>query len=105
MIDLKYVIETWNKRNHGEDVANLVKQIEEIQQTRIKEERDRDFASKVINIKEGQTFLGGILNSFYATISNSKLRQSLTNKEILYVDGYFIINDAKYIDVEEGKSI
>lgn len=103
LIDLKYVIETWNKRNHGEDVANLVKQIEEIQQTRIKEERDRDFASKVINIKEGQTFLGGILNSFYATISNSKLRQSLTNKEILYVDGYFIINDAKYIDVEEGK--
>lgn len=62
LIDLKYVIETWNKRNHGEDVANLVKQIEEIQQTRIKEKRDRDFASKVITIKEGQTFSGGILN-------------------------------------------
>lgn len=103
LIDLKYVIEMWNKRTHGEDVANLVKQIEDIQQTRIKEERDRDFASKVINIKDGQTFVGGILNSFYASISNSKLKQALTNKEILYVDGYFVINDAKYIDAEDGK--
>ena len=28
IIDLKYVVETWNKRNHGNDVASLVKQIE-----------------------------------------------------------------------------
>ncbi len=103
LIDLKYVIKTWNKRNHGEDVANLVKQIEEIQKTRIKEERDLDFASKVIHIKDGQTFAGGILSSFYASINNPKLIQTLTNKEILYVDGYFVINDTKYIDVEDGK--
>lgn len=29
LIDLKYVIGTWNKRNHGDDVKNLVDQIEE----------------------------------------------------------------------------
>ena len=103
LIDLKYVIETWNKRNHGEDVANLVKQIENIQCTKIKEERDFDFASKVIYIKDSQTFVGGILNSFYASINNTKLRQTLANKEILYVDGYFVINDAKYIEIEDGK--
>lgn len=103
LIDLKYVVETWNKRNHGDDVANLVKQIEEIQHTRIKEERDIEFATKVIDIKEGQTFVGGILNSFHVSLNNSKLKQALTNKEILYVDGYFVINDAKYIDIEDGK--
>ena len=103
LIDLKYVIETWNKRNHGDDVTSLVKQIEEIQRTKIKEERDLDFASNVIYIKDSQTFVGGILNSFYASINNSKLKQTLINKEILYVDGYFVINDAKYIDIEDGK--
>lgn len=103
LIDLKYVIETWNKRNHGNDVASLVKQIEDIQKTKLKEERDIDFASKTIQIKDGQTFVGGILSSFYATIHNSKLKQTLTNQEILYVDGYFVINDAKYIDIEDGK--
>ena len=103
LIDLKYVIETWNKRNHGNDVASLVKQIEDIQKTKIKQERDIDFASKTIQIKDGQTFVGGILSSFYATIHNSKLKQTLTNQEILYVDGYFVINDAKYIDIEDGK--
>ena len=103
LIDLKYVIETWNKRNHGNDVASLVKQIEDIQKTRIKQERDIDFASKTIQIKDSQTFVGGILSSFYATINNSKLKQTLTNQEILYVDGYFVINDAKYIDIEDGK--
>lgn len=102
LIDLKYVIETWNKRNHSKDVASFVEQIEEIQQTRIKEERDREFASKVITIKEGQTFSGWILNSFYETLSNPKLKQLLTNKEILYVDGYFVINDVKYIEADDG---
>lgn len=36
LIDLKYVVETWNKRNHGDDISSLVKQIEEVQQTQIK---------------------------------------------------------------------
>lgn len=103
LIDLKYVIETWNKRNHGEDVTTLVNQIEEIQKTRIKQERDIEFASKVIHIKDSQTFVGDILSSFYASVNNTKLKQTLLNKEILYVDGYFVINDAKYIDVEDGK--
>ena len=103
LIDLKYVVETWNKRNHGDDVVNLVKQIEEIQQTQIKIEKDRDFASKVINIKQGQTFMGGVLNSFYASLTNTKLKQTLTNREILYVDGYFVINDKKYVNVIDGK--
>lgn len=103
LIDLKYVIETWNKRNHGEDVANLVKQIEKIQREQIKKQKDIDFASKVINIKEGQTFTGGILNSFYETLSNQKLMQLLTNKEILYVDGYFVINDVKYVETDDSK--
>lgn len=103
LIDLKYVIQTWNKRNHGDDVASLVKQIEDIQRTKIKEERDLEFANNVIHIKDGQTFVGGILNSFYASINNSKLKQTLINKEMLYVDGYFVINDVKYIDVEDGK--
>ena len=31
------------------------------------------------------------------------MKQTLTNQEILYVDGYFVINDAKYIDIEDGK--
>lgn len=31
LIDLKYVIKTWNKRNHGSDVTSLINQIEEIQ--------------------------------------------------------------------------
>ena len=53
LIDLKYAIETWNKRNHGNDVASLVKQIEDIQKIIIKEkERDLDFASKVPQIKD-----------------------------------------------------
>ena len=103
LIDLKYVIETWNKRNHGDDVTNLVNQIEDIQRTKIKQERDLEFASKVIHIKDTQTFVGDILSSFHASINNSKLKQTLLNKEILYVDGYFVINDAKYIDVEDGK--
>ena len=103
LIDLKYVIQTWNKRNHGDDVASLVKQIEDIQRTKIKEERDHDFANNVIHIKEGQTFVGGVLNSFYASINNPKLKQTLINKEILYVDGYFVINDVKYVDVEDGR--
>ena len=38
LIDLKYVIETWNKRNHGDDVETLVKQIEYIQKTKLKGE-------------------------------------------------------------------
>lgn len=103
LIDLKHVIETWNKRNHGEDIANLVTQIEEIQKEQIKKQKDLDFASKVIRIKEGQTFSGGILHSFYETISNPKLKQLMTNKEMLYVDGYFVINDTKYIDIYDGK--
>lgn len=103
LIDLKYVIETWNKRNHGDDVTNLVNQIENIQKTKIKQERDVEFASKVIHIKDSQTFVGDILSSFYASVNNTKLKQTLLNKEILYVDGYFVINDAKYIDVEDGK--
>lgn len=103
LIDLKYVIETWNKRNHGNDVASLVNQIESIQKTKIKQERDLDFASKTIYIKDSQTFVGDILSSFYSSVNNTKLKQTLLNKEILYVDGYFVINDAKYIDVEDGK--
>lgn len=103
LIDLKYVVETWNKRNHGDDVANLVKQIEDIQHTKLKEERDFEFANQVIRIKDTQTFVGGILSSFYASINNSKLKQTLTNKEILYVDGYFVINDAKYVELDNGK--
>ena len=31
LIDLKYVIETWNKKNHNDDITNLVQQIEKIQ--------------------------------------------------------------------------
>ena len=31
LIDLKYVIETWNKRNHGNDIKELVYQIEKAQ--------------------------------------------------------------------------
>ena len=35
LIDLKYVIRTWNKRNHGDDVICLVNQIEDIQLAKI----------------------------------------------------------------------
>ena len=38
LIDLKYVIETWNKRNHSDDVVSLIKQIEDIQTAKLKEE-------------------------------------------------------------------
>ncbi len=38
LIDLKHVIETWNKRNHGDDVANLVGQIEDIQRLKASEQ-------------------------------------------------------------------
>lgn len=40
LIDLKYVVETWNKQNHDTDVLDLVKQIETIQRTKIKEKSD-----------------------------------------------------------------
>lgn len=47
LIDLKYVIKTWNKRNHGDDVASLVRQIEDAKKTILKEERDLEFTSKI----------------------------------------------------------
>ncbi len=37
LIDLKYVVETWNKKNHDVDVINLVNQIENLQHKRFKE--------------------------------------------------------------------
>ncbi len=32
LIDLKYVVETWNKQNHGNDIVCLVQQIEQMQE-------------------------------------------------------------------------
>ncbi len=103
LIDLKHVVMTWNKRNHGDDVSILIEQIEHIQNTKLKQERDLEFANHAIHIKDNQTFIGGILSSFYASINNHKLKQTLLNKEILYVDGYFVINDAKYIELDDRK--
>lgn len=103
LIDLKHVVMTWNKRNHGDDVNFLINQIETIQNTKLKEERDAEFASHAIHIKDNQTFLGGILSSFYASLNNQKLKQTLLNKEMLYVDGYFVINDTKYVELNNGK--
>ena len=103
LIDLKYVIETWNKKNHGDDVLNLVQQIEEIQKTKIKIEKEHDFINGIVNIKEDQTFSVSVLNSFYETLNNRKLKDALNKKEILYVDGYFVINDQKYINFDANK--
>lgn len=103
LIDLKYVVNTWNRKNHSDDVFSLVRQIEEIQSTQIKSEKARDYVRTAENIKETQTFDGGISNSFYATLTNVRLKESLENKEILFVDGFFVINDRKYIDVSDGK--
>lgn len=102
LIDLKYVVETWNKRNHGNDINELVTQIEKVQKERIKVEKENEFAKNVVKINDGQTFSGGILNSFYATLGNKKLKQTLLNKQILYVDGYFVINDKKYVKIDDN---
>lgn len=104
LIDLKYVINTWNKSNHKEDIDTLIKDIEEIQRTRIKEEKDNAYADSIVKIKEGeQTFEGGIYNSFFSTINNKKLKESLDNHHILFVDDVFVINDKKYVETEGNK--
>ena len=104
LIDLKYVINTWHKFNHKEDVDNLIKEIEEIQRTKIKEEKDNAYANNIVKIKEGeQTFEGGIYNSFFSAVNNKKLKESLDNHHILFVDDVFVINDKKYVEVEGNK--
>lgn len=104
LIDLKYTVTTWNKLDHGDDVDTLIKEIEEIQKTRIKDEKDKAYANSIVKIKDGQSFQGNILSCFYAAKDNLKLKAALESNEILFVDGYFVINDVKYID-SNGKKM
>lgn len=41
LIDLKYVVNTWNKKKHSDDVLSLIEQIEEIQTLKSKPKRHR----------------------------------------------------------------
>lgn len=101
LIDLKYVITTFNKLNHSDDIDVLVKEIEEVQKTKIKKEKEKEYVSNIIKIKEGQTFQGSVLSTFYATKDNLKLKEALEHNQILYVDGCFVINDKKYVTIEK----
>lgn len=103
LIDLKYVITTFNRLDHGDDVDILISEIEKIQKTRIKEEKDKAYLNNIVKIKEGQSFQGSVLSSFYATRDNLKLRDALKNNQILYADGCFVINDAKYVVLDGYK--
>lgn len=103
LIDLKYAVTTWNKLDHGDDVDTLIKEIEEIQKTRIKEEKDKAYLNSIVKIKEGQSFQGSVLSSFYATRDNLKLKEALIRNQILYADGCFVINDAKYVVINGNK--
>ena len=97
LIDLKYVVQTWNKQNHNDDVEALISDIEKIHKEKIKKEKEKEYVESVVAIGEGQSFQGTVLDSFYSTIEKAKLNESLKRKEILFVDGYFVINDKKYV--------
>lgn len=53
----------------------------------------------VVEIGEGQSFQGTIIDSFYSTLEKEKLNGSLERKEILFVNEYFVINDRKYVEL------
>lgn len=101
LIDLKYVITTFNKLNHNDDIDVLVKEIEDVQKTKIKEEKEKEFVNNIVKIKEGQSFQGSVLSTFYATKDNLKLKEALEHNQILYVDGCFVINDKKYVSIQK----
>lgn len=41
LIDLRYVVQTWNKQNHSDDVETLIDDIERIHKDKIKKEKER----------------------------------------------------------------
>lgn len=53
----------------------------------------------VVEIGEGQSFQGTMIDSFYSTLEKEKINGSLERKEILFVNGYFVINDRKYVEL------
>lgn len=44
LIDLRYVVQTWNKQNHSDDVETLIGDIERIHKDKIKKEKEREYA-------------------------------------------------------------
>ena len=103
LIDLKFVINNWNNNNSFNVIKDLVEQIESIQNTIIKSEKEKEYKENIVPINDKQSFKGSILSSFYATIYNQKLKDSLVKEQILYVDGFFVINDKKYVDLKNNK--
>jgi len=53
------------------------------------------------NIKQNQTFSGSIFDSIESVASNEHLRNCLINKSIVYVSGFFVINNSKYVRVDQ----
>lgn len=103
LIDLKYVVLSWNKSSNLDIINSLINEIEHIQKTIIKAEKDKAYADNIVKISSRQVFEGGVLSSFNATINNKKLKESLDNNQILYVDGFFVINDKKYVELDGNK--
>lgn len=103
LIDLKHVVTTWNNQNHNDDINKLLNDIEEIQSMKIKQEKEKEYINNIVDISEGQVFQGTVLDSFYSTLERTKLNDSLEKKEILFVDGCFVINDKKYITLVNGR--
>lgn len=101
LIDLKYVVTTFYKANHSDDVDVLVKEIDDVHKIKIKEEKEKEFVNNIVKIKEGQFFRGSVLTTFYAIKDNLKLKEALENNQILYVDGCFVINDKKYVSIQK----
>lgn len=52
LIDLRYVVQTWNKQNHSDDVEKLIGDIE-MYKDKIKKEKERKYAESVVEIGEG----------------------------------------------------
>lgn len=103
LIDLKFVINNWNNNNSFNVIKDLVEQIESIQNTIIKSQKEKEYKESIVPINDKQSFKGSILSSFYATMYNQKLKDSLAKEQILYVEGFFVINDKKYVDLKDNK--
>lgn len=103
LIDLKYVIDTWNRRNHYEEISSLVNEIEKAQKDYLEQNRNNSVLSDDFKVEEGQTYSVGILDSVYVSYLNSSLKQALINNEITFVDGVFVINDTKYVKLDGNK--
>lgn len=103
LIDLKYVIDTWNKKRHFDEVTKLIEEIESAQKEYLDNSIDKSLLSDKYKIEESQTYSVGILDSVFISYLNPKLKESLMDNEITFVEGVFVINNNKYVQLERHK--